>query len=141
VSEWGEYTRRATWGTAPSFLEGLVPRETIEWGPRIYTYTSIFRMRPWWRSLSFDDVMRAINPNGRDGEWRYLQIGLAYDVADVLIGDGRVVTVPVFLPDPERAAWRRRKWWGRGPIKPLGMPWWCECSSVTCTSKAGCLPF
>lgn len=30
--------------------------------------------------------------------------------------DGREVTVPVFLPDPEREGWRRRKWWGRGPI-------------------------
>jgi hypothetical protein len=31
--------------------------------------------------------------------------------------------VPAYVGDPERATWRRRKWWGRGPIHfdPTGL--------------------
>lgn len=41
--------------------------------------------------------------------------------------------------DPERAVWRRRKWWGRGPIKPLGGCWnpWPE--SRICMEALPCV--
>lgn len=37
------------------------------------------------------------------------------DVFRAMVDDAGVV-VPLFAPDPERVVWRRRKWWGRGPI-------------------------
>jgi hypothetical protein len=72
---------------------------------------------------------------------------------DVLPGD---VLVPLFAGDPERRVWRRRKWWGRGPI----VPWlWnaplderarrrlfgnrfprCQCRTPWCSSRS-CPPF
>jgi hypothetical protein len=34
-------------------------------------------------------------------------------------------TVPLWAPDPERAAWRRRKWWGRWPLEVDAFgKWW-----------------
>lgn len=41
------------------------------------------------------------------------------------LGEGLGVLVPVFAGDPERAVWRRRRWWGRGPIvfDPYGYRW------------------
>jgi hypothetical protein len=106
---------------------------------------------PWRPSMFLGPVvwqsaLASYDPNQWDGEWVYVQLQLPYDVADVELG-GRTVQVPVFRPDPERAGWRRRKWWGRGTIKPW-LQGWGQCAGG-CGSYCGravydrseCCPF
>lgn len=59
--------------------------------------------------------------NASDGRWSLL-VKLPHEQVDVRLNDGRWLTVPLFAPDPERAAWRRRKWWGSR--SGASMPMW-----------------
>lgn len=72
----------------------------------------------YWTFPVTELVLR--DANGRDGEWP-AAITLPYIVAEV-DHDGRTVVVPCWAPDPERAAWRRRPWWGSR--SGASMPMW-----------------
>lgn len=68
--------------------------------------------------------------NGRDGEWPQV-IRLEHDPMWLSWDEGKLyvippeevlpadLLVPLFVGDPERPSWRRRKWWGRGPVRPF----------------------
>lgn len=66
---------------------------------------------PWWSYAEAETVLR--DANGRDGLWHAV-VTLPHEAVDVKLGEpARWVEVPMFeVVDLERAAWRRRPWFG-----------------------------
>jgi hypothetical protein len=63
----------------------------------------------WWQAITL---------NHRGVVWDGAEIYAFEPELHDMLGE----YVPLFEGDPERAVWRRRKWWGDGPVKPFS-PW------------------
>jgi hypothetical protein len=77
---------------------------------------------PWGYYWGFpaERVMR--DANGRDGMWHAI-VSLPHEAVEFRFGEGRWLEVPMFeVVDIERAAWRRRPWWGSR--SGASMPMW-----------------
>lgn len=108
----------STWHGVDLLSSGLYVAEVSTWDigsvvPRSTLAASYMRW-PW--SLVPDYVAALRDANASAGTWPEV-VTLEHELVEFRFGDvGRWLEVPMFVGDPERGVWRRRKWWGRGPL-------------------------